>query len=125
MPKKALIADDDAALRSLVAAVLALDFDQVIEAAGGVEARSAAQQEVPDLVLLDVNMPTLDGLEVCRQLRSVPAFAQVPIVMLTARDTQSEVRDGFAAGASDYMVKPFSSSQLRARVRTWLLRQPS
>jgi signal transduction histidine kinase/ActR/RegA family two-component response regulator len=105
-PVKLLIADDEPAVRALVHVTLEGDDYEILEAADGLEALEVARGESPRLVLLDIMMPRLDGLEVCRQLKSDPQTSDIVVVMLTA---QAQDRDqGLAAGADDYFTKPFS-----------------
>lgn len=111
--------DDDPNILSLLRRGLSFEGYQVATAADGVAALAVARDEVPDLVVLDVMMPGLDGLEVCRRLR---AGADVPILMLTARDTVPDRVAGLDAGADDYLVKPFAFDELLARVRALLRR---
>jgi DNA-binding response OmpR family regulator len=122
MAKILLIVDDSPLIRRMVSDVLAPDFDAVVQAQDGIEGVEAATREQPVLILLDYEMPNLNGLDACRQLRAMDAFRETPIVMLTSRDTETDVKDAFEAGATDYLVKPFAPGQLRARLRTWLLR---
>lgn len=122
---KLLVVDDDPLIRESIAAVMDEDFDTIVEATDGVEAVEMAQRERPDLVLLDIMMPRLDGLQACARLRSLPELASTPVVILTARRSEDEARAAFAAGATDYMVKPFSIGQLRARLRTLALGRPA
>ncbi len=117
---RALVVDDEAALRKAVAAYLIRDGFEVTTAADGAEALAAAREQAPDVVVLDVVMPGLDGIEVCRQLRT---FSDAYIIMLTARSEEVDTLIGLAAGADDYMTKPFSPRLLVARVHT-LLRRP-
>jgi two-component system alkaline phosphatase synthesis response regulator PhoP len=103
---KLLIADDEPAVRALVHVTLEGEEYEILEAADGLEALEVARDESPSLVLLDIMMPRLDGLEVCRQLKSDPDTSDIVVVMLTA---QAQDRDqGLAAGADDYFTKPFS-----------------
>ncbi len=117
---RALVVDDEAALRKAVAAYLTRDGFEVTTAADGTQALAAAREQAPDVVVLDVVMPGLDGIEVCRQLRT---FSDAYIIMLTARSEEVDTLVGLAAGADDYMTKPFSPRLLVARIRT-LLRRP-
>lgn len=115
--KKILLADDDRHLRKLVSATLEGDPEYIIlQAADGAETLELARREHPDLILLDVSMPQMNGFEVCRQLRSDPATADIPIVMLTAAANVADREAGRAAGATDYFVKPFSPLSLLRRV---------
>jgi CheY-like chemotaxis protein len=119
---RVLLADDDEVIARAVQTALRLDDIEVLHARDGQEAIQLAQAVDVGLVLLDVQMPVLDGFAVCRALRADPRLATIPIVMLTAQSDREGVQASFAEGATDYIVKPFAVSQLRARVRTWLLR---
>lgn len=115
-----LVVDDDPKIRELLRLYLARDGHQVVFAADGVEALAAAAERTPDLILLDVMLPRIDGLEVCRRLREQ---SDVPIVLLTARSGDSDKVIGLDLGADDYVVKPFSPRELMARIRAHLRRQ--
>jgi DNA-binding response OmpR family regulator len=119
---KILVVDDDPDLRDLIGYTLRRDGYFVIEAEDGIAALLMAEVERPDLVLLDVNLPRLDGFEVCRRLRAVPATSGIPIVMLTVRGTEEDQVRGLDLGADDYLAKPFSPRTLLARVRALLRR---
>jgi DNA-binding response OmpR family regulator len=119
---KILIAEDSSTVRRLVAARLAADGYEVVEAADGEEALLAAQREHPDLLVLDKVMPKLDGFEVVRALRDDPKTRGVPIVMLTVRTDEEDVLGGLSLGVEEYMPKPFSPHELSARVRRVLAR---
>jgi CheY-like chemotaxis protein len=106
--RKLLIADDEPGIRSLVRMTLESDVYEIVEAANGEEALASARQLHPELVLLDVMMPKLDGFEACRQLKEDPATADIVVVMLTARAQESDRERGAAAGADEYFTKPFS-----------------
>ena len=103
-----LIADDEPHVVELVRATLEDDRISVREAFDGEGALAIAQSLRPDVILLDVHMPRLDGLEVCRRLRQDPAFAGTTIVMLTAAAQREDIARGLAAGANQYLTKPFS-----------------
>jgi CheY-like chemotaxis protein/phosphoribosyl 1,2-cyclic phosphodiesterase len=117
-----LVVDDDPDIRALASQALSQDGHIVIEASGGGEALALIETQVPDLLLLDLLMPEPGGLEVLRVLRSRPATAALPIVVLTALDDELNTRTGFELGATDYLTKPFSIPQLAARVRACLAR---
>lgn len=119
MPAKILIVDDEPPIIDLLAYNLKRANYQVITAKDGDEAISWAKQEQPDLIILDLMLPHLDGLEVCRLLRRE---RDVPIIMLTARDTEVDRVVGLEVGADDYVVKPFSVRELMARVKNVLRR---
>jgi DNA-binding response OmpR family regulator len=111
-----LVVDDEPPIVDLVRFTLEDADVRVIEASDGAEALVLARQTIPDLVLLDVHMPRLDGFEVCRQLRREPSLARIPIVMLTAAGQESDRARGRAAGADEYLTKPFSPLALLALV---------
>jgi two-component system response regulator MprA len=115
-----LIADDDRAVRDALRRALALGGYEVALAEGGQETLDAVATATPDAIVLDIGMPDVDGLEVCRRLRS--AGDRVPILMLTARDAVADRIEGLDAGADDYLVKPFDVGELRARLRALLRR---
>ena len=117
-----LIVDDDPDIRALARQALTQAGHIVLEASGGREALASIEAHVPDLLLLDLLMPEPGGLEILKVLRSRPATAVLPIVVLTALDDEANTRAGFALGATDYLTKPFSIPQLAARVRACLAR---
>jgi len=121
--KRILIIEDDRDISLLVKHSLEKDggFSGVIAADGETGLREARRQ-TPDLVILDLNLPGLDGLDVCRQLRAQSTTGSVPIIMLTARVDESDKVSGLELGADDYVSKPFSVKELVARVRTVLRR---
>ena len=118
--KRILVVDDDARLAASLRRALAYEGYTVEVAADGPDALVAARDRPPDLVVLDVMMPGLDGVEVCRRLRE---GSDLPILMLTARDAISDRVAGLDAGADDYVVKPFAYDELLARVRALLRRR--
>lgn len=117
---RVLVVDDEPAVRDAVQRALKLDNYDVETAADGVEALNSLKVSAPDLIVLDLLMPKVDGLEVCRRLRA--AGDSTPILMLTARDSVENRVEGLDAGADDYLVKPFALDELLARVRALLRR---
>ena len=115
-----LVVDDDAEIRNLLRLYLEREGHRAVEAADGHAALEAARREVVDLVLLDVMLPGVDGLEICRRLRDV---GDTPIMLLTARSGDADKVLGLDLGADDYVVKPFSPRELMARVRAQLRRR--
>ena len=111
-----LIADDEESVVELVRVTLEDERVRVIAAGNGVTALALADEIRPELVLLDVNMPGHDGIEVCRRLRADARFSRTPIVMLTAATRPEDVRRGLEAGATEYLTKPFSPVRLLALV---------
>jgi DNA-binding response OmpR family regulator len=120
---KILVVDDDAKTVSTISLYLRDAGYETIEAFDGRRALEAARSEAPDLLVLDLMLPGLDGRDVCRLLRA--EASSVPIVMLTARTTEDDVLAGLDLGADDYLTKPFSPRELVARVRAVLRRAPS
>ena len=116
---KILVVDDEPKIVSLVRSYLEREGYQVAEAADGRLALEAFKRETPDLIVLDIMLPGIDGLEVCRQLRRT---SDVPIIMLTARGEDVDKLVGLELGADDYMTKPFSPRELVARIRAVLRR---
>jgi two-component system KDP operon response regulator KdpE len=120
--RKILIVDDEPGLRDLVRINLEHEGFGVVQAENGVLALDAVREEHPDLVILDVMMPEMDGWETCKKLRE---FSQVPVLMLTARVQSQDIVTGLNSGADDYLLKPFNMDELMARVRALLRRVPS
>ena len=116
---KILVVDDDKKIVELVTAYLGRDGYHVLAAYDGQQAIDLARHKQPDLVILDLALPQVDGMDVCRVLR---AESNVPIIMLTARTTEDDKLAGLDLGADDYVTKPFSPRELMARVRTVLRR---
>jgi len=119
---KILIVEDDADIRELLQYSLAREGNDVVVAADGRAALVAARRMLPDLVLLDLMLPGTDGLEVCRQLRGERATAGAAIIMVTAKGEESDVVLGLGLGADDYVLKPFKTNELVARVKAVLRR---
>ncbi|MFE9442173.1 response regulator transcription factor [Streptomyces sp. NPDC006602] len=117
-----LIADDDIDIRDLVAFKLMQSGHQVTVVEDGMAALQAARNQPVDLALLDIRMPGMSGLDVCRELRAAPETAALPVILLTARSQEGDIETGFAAGADDYIVKPFSPRELNSRVQAVLTR---
>jgi len=117
-PASILVVDDVPANRETLRELLDAPHYTVVEAGDGPTALRLAAEAPPDLVLLDVMMPAMDGYEVCRRLRADAHLAEVPVIMVTALDDEASRLAGIEAGADDFITKPFNSSELRARVRT-------
>ena len=115
MPK-VLVVDDEPDITRLVKFTLERKNFEVYTADNGENALSIASQERPDLILLDVTMPVLDGYETCRRLKSNPETQTIPVVMLSARSQQAEIETGIEAGAVDYVKKPFSPKEVIDKV---------
>ena len=121
-PPLVLVVEDEAALVTLLRYNLEREGFRVAEARDGEEAMLQIAEQMPDLVILDWMLPLMSGIEVCRQLRRLPETRQLPIVMLTARGEEGDKLRGLDAGADDYVTKPFSPSELIARLRAVLRR---
>jgi CheY-like chemotaxis protein/phosphoribosyl 1,2-cyclic phosphodiesterase len=123
-PETVLIVDDEPDIVGLLMAALRPEGFQLLSAGDGETALALARAERPALILLDWMMPGCTGLEVCRALRAEAdlQLRQVPVVLLTSRAEEADIAAGFAAGATDYLTKPFKLSYVRSRVRSWLLR---
>ncbi|MFG1606165.1 response regulator transcription factor [Actinoplanes sp. NPDC049265] len=117
-----LVADDDADIRDLVSFKLEQAGLEVIPVEDGQAALEQARVRQPTLAVLDVSMPGLSGIDVCRMLRADPATAGILIIMLTARVQEQDVEGGFSAGADDYVTKPFSPRELVSRIQALLSR---
>lgn len=122
MARKILVVDDEAILVETIAYNLEQAGYQVITVADGASALEAARRETPDLVILDIMLPEMDGLEVCRQLRRESNTSTTPIMMLTAKADEIDKVVGLEIGADDYITKPFGRRELLARVRALLRR---
>ncbi len=117
-----LIVEDDPDARKVLSLILKLDGFEVSTVAGGQEAIEVLQASVPDLVLLDVMMPVVDGYQVCRWMRSHSATASVPVVMLSGRADPESVARGLEAGADEYLAKPIKPSHLTRQLRAIMMR---
>ncbi len=122
MPAKILIVDDDLQSLKLIGLMLQRRGYTIDAARGGAQAISKAEADPPDLVILDVMMPDIDGLEVCRHLRANSKTSRIPIIMFTAKVLVSDKVEGFQAGADDYLTKPIHPNELTARVEAALQR---
>jgi two-component system, OmpR family, alkaline phosphatase synthesis response regulator PhoP len=120
---KLLVVDDEEDILELLRFNLSGEGFQVICAATGEEALEKVRSELPDLVLLDLMLPGIDGLEVARRLKSHPGTQEIPLVMLTAKGEEGDIVKGLELGADDYITKPFSRKVLAARVRAVLRRK--
>ena len=110
--KRVLVVDDDPLLVKLVQTALAAEGLEVIAASNGAEALLAVDSQHPDLIVLDVAMPVLDGFETLRALRAKPETASLPVIMLTARRSDTDVVKGWSSGADLYITKPFEVREL-------------
>lgn len=118
-----MIVEDEKDIREVLAYNLEREGYKVQTAADGKQALKLIQENVPDLVLLDLMLPKIDGLEVCKRLKEDPETVAIPIIMVTAKGEESDIVLGLELGADDYMVKPFSPKELLARVKAVIRRR--
>ena len=119
---KILIAEDERDIRDLVGFSLRFGGFDVVQAANGQEAVERAQVDLPDLILMDVRMPKMTGYEACRQLKSIPAMRDIPVVFLSAKGQETEIQQGIEVGAEEYILKPFAPDELVRQVQAVLER---
>jgi len=117
---KILIAEDERDIRDLITFTLRYAGHEVIATADGAEAVDAARRERPALVLMDVRMPRMTGYEACEIIKNDPELAHIPVVFLSAKGQEAEVRTGLEAGATEYILKPFAPDQLAAKIQSIL-----
>lgn len=116
MPEKILVVDDEPAIRGFLSELLAEEGYEVILASNGEEALNSARLENPEVILLDINMPGIDGLEVCKRLKGHKETRYIPIIIITALDDRGFIAD--LEGADDFVTKPFNSMELTFRIRS-------
>lgn len=117
---KILIAEDERDIRELISFTLQFAGYEVISVQDGVEAVEQALATRPDLILLDVRMPKMTGYQACEALKALPETKDIPVLFISAKGQESEIRQGIEAGAIDYILKPFSPDELTAQVRSAL-----
>lgn len=124
MRERILVVENEPDVRMLLRTNLqAAGFD-VLEGANGPEGLAIAKHDLPAVIILDLMMPEMNGIEVCRDLRKHPSTSRIPILMLTAKEGKEDMVDAFEAGADDYVTKPFSMRELVLRVRAVARRKP-
>lgn len=119
---KILLVEDDEIVAIVTAEALSPEYD-VRHVDNGQAALAALSQEIPDLVLLDVDMPAMSGYEVCRKLRQIPKMADLPVIFLSGMANEEDLLAGHEAGGSDYLAKPVSSDELCAKIKLHLNKQ--
>jgi DNA-binding response OmpR family regulator len=121
--RKILVAEDEPDIRGLIKFSLEFVGLEVVEATDGLDAVEKALQEIPDLILLDVRMPKLNGYEACEKLKEYDSTRNIPVAFLSARGQEEEIRHGLELGAAEYILKPFAPDQLQQRVLSMLDRE--
>lgn len=119
---KILVAEDERDIRDLIAFTLRYAGYEVVAVSNGEEAVIAAGDELPDLILMDVRMPKMTGYEACQRIKADPKIQHLPVVFLSAKGQEAEIRTGMEAGAEEYFLKPFAPMELTARVKELLAR---
>lgn len=122
---KILVAEDERDIRDLITFTLQYAGHEVIAASNGAEAIEVARAEKPDLIIVDVRMPLMTGYEACRVLKQAGPTRHIPVVFLSAKGQEQEVQSGLEAGATDYILKPFSPENLARRIEEILARSAS
>jgi CheY-like chemotaxis protein len=117
---KILIAEDERDIRDLIAFTLRFAGHEVVATSNGEEILEAAPLEMPDLILMDIRMPRMTGYEACQKLKADPKLQHIPVVFLSAKGQEAEIRTGFEMGANEYLLKPFAPSELTEKVRELL-----
>jgi DNA-binding response OmpR family regulator len=119
MPK-IVIAEDEPDIRELITFTLQFAGFEVSPTSNGAEALEATQREIPDLVMMDVRMPKMTGYEACRAMKADASTRHIPVIFLSAKGQESEIKEGLEAGAEEYLLKPFAPDQLIERIRAIL-----
>lgn len=115
--KRILVAEDEQDIQELIEFTLRYGGYEVMSVSNGEEAYESARKNLPDLILLDIRMPVMSGIEACKLLKTDPLTKKIPIVFLSAKGQKSEIKEGFEAGAEDYLLKPFSPEELNKRLK--------
>ena len=118
--KKILLVDDSSTTLMMERMILSQESYELVTASDGEEALAKAEDERPDLILLDVVMPKMDGFETCRRLRELDTTREIPVIMVTTRGEAENVEQGYALGCNDYVTKPINSLELMTKVKNLL-----
>lgn len=113
---KILIAEDERDIRDLVAFTLRFAGHEVVAVSNGEEAVDATRVEMPDLIIMDVRMPRMTGYEACEKIKADPSLANIPVIFLSAKGQEAEIKTGLDVGADEYLLKPFAPADLSQRV---------
>ena len=120
MSRKILLVDDSATVLMMERMILASERFQVVTANNGEEARKRAKEELPDLILMDIVMPKMTGIQACRAIKDDPATKHIPIILVTTRGEAESMEAGYSSGCNDYVTKPVNSAELLGKIRNLL-----
>jgi two-component system alkaline phosphatase synthesis response regulator PhoP len=120
MTRKILLVDDSATVLMMERMILAAERFEVVTASNGLEAQEKARTEQPDLILMDIVMPKVNGLDACKALRADPATRHIPVILVTTRGEADTMEQGYVNGCNDYVTKPVNSSELLSKIRNIL-----
>ena len=120
MAKKVLLVDDSATVLMMERMILASERFQIVTASNGEEAQERARTEMPDLILMDIVMPKMTGIQACRAIKNDPATKHIPIILVTTRGEAESMEAGYDSGCNDYVTKPVNSAELLGKIRNLL-----
>jgi CheY-like chemotaxis protein len=120
MPRKILLVDDSATVLMMERMIVAAERFQVVTAGNGEEAHARAREELPDLILMDIVMPKMSGIQACKAIKQDPATKHIPIILVTTRGEAASMEAGFSSGCSDYVTKPVNGPELLGKIRNIL-----
>lgn len=120
MARKILLVDDSATVLMMERMILASERFQIVTAANGEEAHERARTELPDLILMDIVMPKMTGIQACRAIKQDPATSHIPIILVTTRGEAESMEAGYSSGCNDYVTKPVNSAELLGKIRNLL-----
>ena len=120
MARKVLLVDDSATVLMMERMILAAERFEILTASNGQEAHEIAKRELPDLILMDIVMPRMTGLEACKVMRDDPATRHIPIILVTTRGEAQSMEQGYENGCNDYVTKPVNSTELLTKIRNIL-----
>ena len=120
MAKKVLLVDDSATVLMMERMILASERFQIVTAANGEEAHARARSEQPDLILMDIVMPKMTGIQACRAIKEDPTTSHIPVILVTTRGEAESMEAGYSSGCNDYVTKPVNSAELLGKIRNLL-----
>jgi CheY-like chemotaxis protein len=120
MSRKILLVDDSATVLMMEKMILASERFQIVTAANGEEAQKRAKEELPDLILMDIVMPKMTGIQACQAIKQDPATRHIPVILVTTRGEADSMEAGYESGCNDYVTKPVNSAELLSKIRNLL-----